>query len=309
MTYIQRLAQGTDLIALASLWQSFIQEREKVDPSTRCRFDFDYLAYVTHRLKQPLSFCYVLESGQELVGFLDIYFYDEAPPPQIPLELSILENPFIPRRVGAVLGLYVQPIHQHPQAIKLLTDAALTKAEELKVTDIDLLVSDEQKGIHALLMRYGFTKSAVQFTKHFEISGGNLPGLHNTVGLRDQFDACHYLAIPLRDPITNETVKDPHGAVIHLQPLSDQAGNTLRSSNGMPVYPLPLRDPQTQQWVFDDQGKLVFCPVMLADDGTIVEKNGLPQFLTPDYSYQAGCLMLVRDDSGNYLFKEPKLHL
>ena len=74
----------------------------------------------------------------------------------------------------------------------------------------------------------------------------------------------------------------------------------------MPVYPLPLRDPQTHQWIFDEQGKLVFCPVMLADDGTIVEKNGLPQFLSPDYSYQAGSLKLVRDDSGNYLFKEPE---
>ena len=238
---------------------------------------------------------------------LDIYFYDEAPPPQTPLALSILENPFIPRRVGAVLGMYVQPSHQHPQAIKLLTDAALRKAEELKVSDIDLLVSEDQKGIHALLTRYGFTKSAVQFTKHFEISAENLPSLHAGGGLCDeQADASQYLAIPLRDPITNEVVKDPQGAVIHLQPLSDQAGNTLRSSNGMPVYPLPLRDPQTHQWIFDEQGKLVFCPVMLADDGTIVEKNGLPQFLSPDYSYQAGSLKLVRDDSGNYLFKEPE---
>lgn len=305
MTYTQRLATGTDLRSLASLWQCFVLEREKADPSTRCRSDFDYLAYVNHRLQQPLSFCYVLEHNNDLVGFLDIYFYDEAPPPQAPLELSILENPFLPRRIAAVLGMYVQPSHQQPQTIKLLTDAALNKAAELKVSDIDLLVSEDQKGIHALLSRYGFTRAAVQFTKHFDVSGDDLPNLHPTAGIQHQIASPANLAIPLRDPITNELAKDPQGEVIVLQPLLDAEGNMLRNSSGLPVYPLPLREPQTHHWVFDPQGKIVLCPVMLAGDGTIIEKNGLPQFQSPEYDYQSDGLILKRDESGAYIFKNP----
>jgi hypothetical protein len=57
-------------------------------------------------------------------------------------------------------------------------EAAIAKAEELKVTDIDLLISIDQRGIHALLERFGFIKSAIQYTKHYEITDENLPNLH-----------------------------------------------------------------------------------------------------------------------------------
>ena len=73
--------------------------------------------------------------------------------------------------------MYVQEFHRKPSTITLLTEAAIAKAEELKVTDIDLLISIDQTGIHALLERFGFTKAAIQYTKHYDITGTNLPNL------------------------------------------------------------------------------------------------------------------------------------
>jgi hypothetical protein len=58
--------------------------------------DFDFARYVGYQLSKPLSFCFVLQYEQELVGFLSIYFYDEAPPPQIKEELEMLEESIYP---------------------------------------------------------------------------------------------------------------------------------------------------------------------------------------------------------------------
>ncbi len=305
MSYIQRLATPDDKNALVSLWRFFAVEREKVDPSMRIKSDFDFARYVGYQLSKPLSFCFVLQYEQELVGFLSIYFYDEAPPPQLKTELEMLENPFIPRRVGAVLGLYVEEQHRQPPTIKLLIDSALKKAEEIQVTDIDLLVSIEQTGIHALLKRYGFTESAIQYTKHFQVTGDNLPSLHPAFGEYQRLDLATNQAIPLRDPLTNEIAKNLQGETIYLEPLQDETGKILKSSRGLPIYPLPLRDPQTHKWVFDQTGKLVLCPVLRNKKGEIIERDGLPQFQSPVYEYETGKLSLKRDELGNYCFAKP----
>jgi hypothetical protein len=306
MPYIQRLATSDDQKAIASLWRSFAAERQRVDPSMRIKPDFDFERYVGYQLRKPLSFCFVLQCEQQLVGFLSVYFYDEAPPPELKAELEMLENPFIPRRVGAVLGLHVEKQHQKPQSIKLLIDAALKKAEEFKVTDIDLLVSSEQTGIQALLERRSFTKSAIQYTKHFQYIESSLPSLRSYHGNRQQIDTVASQAIPLRDPLTNKIAKDLQGKTIYLEPLQDETGKVLISSRGLPIYSLPLRDPQTQDWVFDATEKLVVCPILRNENGEVVEENGIPQFESPVYEYENGKTSLKRDESGNYCFANPQ---
>lgn len=305
MSYSQRLATVADINSLASLWRVFAIERVKADPSLRIKSDFDFAKYVGYQLGRPLSFCFVLECEQGLVGFLSIYFYDEAPPSQLKVDFEMFDNPFIPRRVGAVLGLYIGKEHQQPSAIKLLIDAALIQADKLQVTDIDLLVSIEQTGLHALLKRYDFTESAIQYTKHFDVIEGDLPNLHPTFGDHQKFDAAANQAIPLRDPLTNIKAKNLLGETIYLEPLRDDVGNIITTSRGLPIYPLPLRDPQTNKWVFDQQGNLVVCPILRNEEGELVEQDGLPQFHSPVYGFEDGQLFLKRDELGNYCFSKP----
>jgi hypothetical protein len=299
--YHQRLATPEDSNNIAPLWQAFIEARSLADPSMRVKANFDYKRYITLQLSKPFSFGFLLEYADKIVGFLFIYIYDETPPPQIS-ELELLENPFVPRRVGAILGMYIDESHRKPSTIALLTEAAITKSEELKVTDIDLLISIEQTGIHALLERYGFTKAAIQYTKHFDIKGTDLPDLrpsHQNAGANA---ISHPGAIPLKDPQTQALITNAQGEGVYLYPLKDESGVLLKSSREMPIYPIPLRDPQSQEWVFANSGELVVCPVAYDEDGKIKELDGFPQFCTPIYDYVNGKLILKRDDFGNYLF-------
>jgi hypothetical protein len=105
MSYSQRIATLEDISAIAPLWKAFAEARSLADQSMPIIPDFDYERYVAYQLGKPLSFCFVLEYEEELVGFISMYLYDEAPPPNLPSDLEVLENPFKPRRVGAVLGL------------------------------------------------------------------------------------------------------------------------------------------------------------------------------------------------------------
>lgn len=297
--YHQRLATPEDAKAIAPLWKAFSEARSQVDPSMNLKPDFDYEGYVGYQVKKPLSFGFVLEYEQQIVGFLFTYVYDEAPPPQISA-LEMWENPFIPRRVGAVLGMYVKEKHRKLETINLLIEAAIVKAEELIVTDIDLLISIDQTGIHALLERFGFTKAAIQYTKHYDIIESNLPNLRPSY--QDRETAMPSPGrIPLKDPQTQELVKNEQGEGVYLYPLMDEAGDWLRSSRGMSIYPIPLRDPQTQEWVFDESGELVVCPVARNKQGEVIEVDGIPQFHLPVYDYAEGKLML-KQDSGKYVF-------
>jgi len=304
MSYIQRIATLEDISAIAPLWKAFAEARSLADPlSMPLIRDFDYERYVADQLAKPLSFCFVLESEKELVGFISIYLYDEAPPSDLPSDLEILNNPFKPRRVGAVLGLYVQELHRKIETIKLLIDAATKKAESLKITDIDVLVSQDQTGVHALLEKTGFTKSAVQYTKHYEINETNLPSLHPHHRELQQIDISKPEAIPLKDPLTNEIVQNLAGETIYLEPVKDENGTILKSCRGLPIYPPPVRDPQTQNWVFDNSGNLLVAPLLFDEKGEIIEIDGIPKFKSPVYDYENGKLSLKVDEEGKYMFK------
>ena len=74
---------------------------------------------------------------------------------------------------------FIDPEHRDPKAIQILAKAGIDKAEEMKVTDIDLLVCAEQTGMQALLKKWGFKQQAFQFCKHYTIdSQEELPDLH-----------------------------------------------------------------------------------------------------------------------------------
>jgi GNAT superfamily N-acetyltransferase len=173
MSYVQRLATTDDISAIAPLWRAFTEARSQADPTLMLKPDFDYEQYVGMLLAKPSSYCFVSEylsddGDRSIIGFLLAYIYDENPRPNLPPELTTLEKPFKPRLVSSVVGLYVQEKHRHLDTIKQLVNAALTKAEELKITDIDILISAQETGIHALLERAGFTKAMVQYVKHYQ---------------------------------------------------------------------------------------------------------------------------------------------
>lgn len=316
-TYSHRLATPEDANAIAPLYLAFAEERAAADPTMVLKPNFDFQQYIAHLLAKPLSYGWVLEHSatqqpkspipeKSIVGFLFIYLYDEAPPPNLPQDLLAQherETPFLPRRVGSVLGLYLQPEHRNPENIKCLAETALKFAEQMKVNDIDLLISTEQTGIQALLQRFGFRQAAVQYTKHNEISAdAELPSLHPPHPNLDLPEAPSPHSIPLRDPQTNELVRNDRGEPLFLNPLADETGKILLTSEGMPIYPMPLRDPQQNDWVFDRAGELVLCPLLRDENGQIVEHQGIPVFHPPAYHFTDGRVLLKQDAQGCYVF-------
>jgi ribosomal protein S18 acetylase RimI-like enzyme len=315
--YSNRLATLDDASAIAPLWQAFASERAEQDPSMMVTPDFDFTKYVAHLLEKPLSYGWLLEhseseqsSTKKIVGCMFVYFYDEAPPVNIPTELLTehkLYNLFVPRRVGSVLGLYVQPEHRHDYAIALIANAGIQQAEEKQVSDIDILVSSDQTGVHALLERAGFTQAAIQYTKHYTLAANaNLPSLHPPHPDLPSFEGTEAqpIALPLKDFKTNELVRDRNGEVVFLMPIKDESGKILTTSNGLPIYPLAIRDPQTEDWVFDSSGKILSCPVLREKDGQMVEQDGMPQYIQPKYHSVKGKLQLLQDSENNYVFQK-----
>ncbi|MBZ8180517.1 GNAT family N-acetyltransferase [Oscillatoria salina] len=316
MNYTCRLATPADSPKLVPFWQNFAQERAAVDPSMIVKPNFNFEKYIQNQLDKPLSFCYLLEQQNNeqktIVGCLFIYFYDEAPPPDLPSELVTeheQENLFLPRRVASVLGMYVHPEHRHPEAIKLLTNAGIGKAEEMKVNDIDLLIGADQTGIQALLQRAGFTKAAVQYTKHYSLpDDADLPSLHPPHPEIDFPEVPTPNAIPLHDPQTHALVRNPQGEPVFLFPLKDDQGELIKLSNELPIYSTPVRDPQTQDFVFDKNGELVVCPVLRDENNQVVEYQGIPQFHPPAYQKVSGKITLKQDSDGNYVFSDIELN-
>lgn len=310
--YTHRLAAVEDAKAIAPLWAAFAEERAAADPSMVLKPNFDFEKYVAHQLNKPLSYCFVLEyqtgNSPEIVGCLFIYFYDEAPPPMLPVEMleeHELENPFMTRRVGSVLGMYVEPEHRQAEAIQLIANAGIEKAEEMQVSDIDLLIAADQTGIQALLKRAGFTQAAVQFSKHYQVpEDAELPNLHLPHPELDFPEPPTPGAMPLRDHKTSELVYNIQGEPVFIYPLTNDSGELLKTVEGLPIYPTPLRDPQTDGWVFDRSGQLVVCPVLLDENGDIFQCQGIPQFRLPLYEFVGGKLGLKRDDSGAVLFSD-----
>ncbi|ELS32770.1 MULTISPECIES: hypothetical protein [Pseudanabaena] len=313
--YSSRLANLDDASAIAPLWQAFASERAKQDPSMIVTPDFDFTKYITHLIEKPLFYGWLLEhseseqSAKKIVGCMFVHFYDEAPPASIPVELLTehkLYNLFVPRRVGSVLGLYVQPGHRHDYAIALVANAGIQQAEEKQVSDIDILVSSDQTGVQALLERVGFTQAAVQYTKHYTLDpDANLPSLHPPRPDLPPFEIpeSQPAALPLKDFKTNELVRDRNGEVVFLMPVKDESGKILTTSKGLPIYPLPIRDPQTEDWVFDISGQILTCPVLLEKDDQVVEQDGMPQYIQPKYHSLNGKLQLLQDRENNYVFQ------
>ena len=325
MPYIPRTAVLDDGEAIALLYQAFARELAQVNPTMQVKPDFNFHSYIVRQLESPNTFGFVLEHSEdralvtscsegsgtaEVVGFLLAYGYDEAPPPELSqefIERHESANPFVSRRVGKVLGLYVKEEHRRPEAITGLIEAALDRGSELKLTDIDVLVSAEQTGVHRLLERHGFAKSAVQYTKHYEVDDkDSLPKLHLTVSEEGDEELPGLGVIPLRDR-SGELVCNSNGEQVFLSPIRNEAGEVLRSSRGAPIYPIPLQDPQTRDFVFDARGELVVRPLLREATGEVVEYKGVPQFCPPMRTYAAGKLSLGQDREGNYVFSEPKL--
>ncbi len=305
-SYTCRLATVEDASAIAPLWKAFAEERESIDPSMLIQPNFNFEYYITRLLEKPLSFCWVLEHYQSIIGCLFTYFYNEKPPqilPQTMQEEYNLDHPFVPRRVGSVLGLYVQPEHRQAQGIQLLAEAAITQAEELKVTDIDLMIAADQTGVQALLQRAGFTKSAVQYTRHYDLAPDQeLPSLHPPTPELLDVELPTPGAIPLRDPETQELIRNSQGEIVFLIPLTNDQKELIKTTTGSPIYPTPLRDTATNQWVFDQNGHLVVCPPVYDELGKVVEYQGIPQFHLPAYEFVDGVIRLKRDDFGRYRF-------
>lgn len=298
--YCQRLANYDDAEKIAPLWQAFLQERSQIDPMIILKPNFDYQSYVRQQLQNINTYGFLLENEktQEIVGFLWVYVNDET------VFLDRFNSPFVPRRMGSAIAMYVKKEHRYPQAIQLLVTAAITLAEELKISDIDVLISYEQTGIHHLLERLGFTKSAIQYTKHYEVTAQDLHPLKRKLSEEIAIKKLSLEGIPLRDPQTQKPVFNAQGQPLFLYPLKDDQGQLLYNSGGLPIYPTPLRDPQTQDWVFDELGQLVVCPVVLNAEGKVVEYQGIPQFKKPIYEQVNGALRLKCDPQGNYLFEE-----
>ncbi|MDJ0662292.1 MAG: GNAT family N-acetyltransferase [Crocosphaera sp.] len=301
--YQQRLGKVDDATAIAPLWQTFLQERAKYDPSIILKTDFDYVSYVKKKLASPSIYGFLLEYGesQEIVGFLFTYVHDETP--TLDYE-DVNDSPFLPRRIGGAIGMYIQPPHRKPEAISLLIESAIALAKELKISDLDLLISIEQTAVQKLLEKFGFKKAAIQYSQHYDISDQNLPRLRTPTTENIAVKMPIPGMIPLRDPKTQQPVINPQGKQVFLHPVKNELGETLKSSNGLPIYPTPLRDPQTQDWVFNELGELVTCPVVLDGLGKVKEKQGIPLFKHPIYEMVDGKLRLKKDDDDNYLFEE-----
>ncbi len=306
MHYTYRLATLADAEAIAPLWAAFAAERAAIDPSMAVKPNFDFYRYIEHQLTKPLTYTWVLETTNEIVGCLVTYFYDEAPPPALKVEWATyqeIENPFVFRRVGSVLGLYVQPEHRQPETIFGLAERAIAQAEELKITDIDLLIGADQTGLQALLKRAGFTQAAMQFTKHYPLTvDRSLPSLHPPLPTVDGVVIPTPEALPLYHGKTGELIYNPQGNPVFLYPLRNDSGEFMKTESGLPIYPTPLRDPETQDFIFDQAGNLVTCPVLQDEDGKIIECEGIPQFRPPAYGIIKGKLTLKQDESGQFIF-------
>jgi len=308
--YTVYLASEPNKSEITKLWVEFAHERVHSDPSITIVSHFNFEEYIAFQLSKSLTFCWTIEHSDEnssrakgAVGFLLGRYHDESPPhnlSQTLLERHRLNHPFRYRRVGSVIAFYVQPEHRTPEAIKLLVETALEHAESMKVTDIDLMVGAHLSGLQSLLEKLGFTQTAVQYTRHYDLPEGiDLPNLHPSILDVEYFKPPAPRAIPLRDPKTGELVKSPQGEPVFLQPLDifSETGETI-----LPVYPTPVRNPQTQGFVFDAQGQLVVCPILRDENGKIFTHKGLPQFQTPAYEYINGKLQLKQDTEGNYIF-------
>lgn len=298
MQYSVRLATLADISIIADLWQEFAEDKAMSDSTLSVAPDFNFNEYVESYLSKESTSCFILEGSEILlfpnlpiiknqVGFICTYVYTEFNP----FELQSL-TPFKPRNLGAVLAFYIKEEHRRIESMNLLINAALERASELQVSDLDLLIPEGSE-VHNLLNRLGFKKVAAQYTKHLQEPIDKL-GLSNRI-----FDE----RLPLRNLDTNELVKDAEGNTIYLTPLKDENGKNLKDSQDLLIYAVPVRDPQTSEWAFNRDGTLAMCPVLLDEARKVVEIDGITQFHSPAYQVIDGNIQIKPDLDGNYLFE------
>lgn len=104
------------------------------------------------------------------------------------------------------------------------------------------------------------------------------------------------------NPQTNELLRNSQEEPVFLMPLVDDKGELLKSSSGQTIYPELLLDPATNSWVIDAEDKLVTCPILRDKNGQIVENQDIVQFYRPGYQIVDGKPVLMRDETGNYVF-------
>jgi GNAT superfamily N-acetyltransferase len=298
MQYSVRLATLADVDIIADLWREFAEDRAMSDSTLSVAPDFNFNEYVKSYLSKESTSCLILESSEillfpnlpsvtEQAGFICTYIYTEFNPFDIqPL------TPFNPRNLGAVLAFYIKPEHRQIGSMNLLINAALDRAIELQVSDLDLLIPEESE-VHNLLNRLGFKKIAAQYTKHLQ------EPIDKLVPSNSIFDE----RLPLRNLDTNELIKDAEGNTIYLTPLKDENGKNLKDSQDLLIYAVPVRDPQTSEWAFNRDGTLAICPPLLDEEGKVVEIDGITQFYSPAYQVVDGNIQIKLDLDGNYLFE------
>lgn len=183
MSFSLRMAQKSDAAALVPLWKDFCRQRARADPSMIFKERFNWQAFSTHMLSEPLSYCLLLLRGEEgdaeapIAGFLSFFYFDESPPGQ---DGGTFDNPFEPRRCCNIFGIYVRPEYRKQGGAGLLLDAWLEHVEQMQASDVDVLISSDQKGLQEYFRhRPGFTEAAVQFTYHRSLPRDvELPSLH-----------------------------------------------------------------------------------------------------------------------------------
>lgn len=185
-----RMAEMDDAVPLVPLWKEFCRERAAVDPSMILKQRFDYEAFSRYVLGQPLSFCLLLDAVPTsspdptdpiLAGFLSFFYFDESPPGQSPdaARRGTYDNPFEPRRCCNIFGIYVKPPFRQQGGASLMLNQWVAHTEEMKVSDIDVLISSDQVGLQKYFRTSGFAEAAVQFTRHRNVPRGvPLPNLH-----------------------------------------------------------------------------------------------------------------------------------
>jgi hypothetical protein len=315
-SYQNRTATSNDSNTIAPFVTELCKEWATIDPTRKLKPDFDWQRYTTYLLNQPHTYCILLEHTPDetpdrttIVGCIVTNFFDESPTPNAPpdqLEHHAIAHPFQPRRIGTVMGFYIQPEHRKAKNVIRLIEAAIDQAFSLEIDTIDVQVFSNRTGIQAYLKRRGFQASNTQYLLSRSIpTGVELPNLHS--------EAADLLVpdykpepqpIPLRDPQTGDPVHTHDDRPALIYPLTDDDGNLRLSSQRIPIYPPPVRDPQADGWVFDNDGELVVCPAAYDDSGEVIERDGVPQFRSPEYAIGNGEAKLVRTPDGSCVFRE-----
>lgn len=104
-------------------------------------------------------------------------------------------------------------------------------------SDIDLLIAADQQGIQSMLQHAGFTKAAVQYTRHYDMGmDTELPSFH-LVENQDivQFYRPSYQIVDGKPVLMREA----SGNYVFCDVELDKQGKIVRTPDGFPVFKQP----------------------------------------------------------------------